>query len=122
MTTLLVLVALAATTAVVTWVAGWWAVLAAAFVAGAACHRDRGRAGLVAAAAALGWAALLLVDARDGQLGALATLLGGVFPVPGAALLAVSLLFIAAGAWSTAVVGAAIASRAMRSRMQTHTH
>lgn len=116
--TIVVLFALAVLMATLTWVAGWWAVLVTALLAGAACHRARGRAGLLASAAALGWAALLLVDARDGRLGVLAALLGGVFSIPGAALVVLTVLFIAAGAWSAAVVGAAVAARAMRGRLQ----
>lgn len=120
--TVLVMFGLAAIMGILTWMSGWWAVLVAAFVMGAAYHGARGRAGLVATAAAVGWIALLLLDARDGRLGALVTLLGGVFPVPGVVLLVLSLLFIAAGAWSAAVVGAEVASRAMRSRSQPGTH
>jgi hypothetical protein len=55
-------------------------------------------------AAALGWAALLAVDARSARLGVLATVLGGIFPVPGWALLIVTLLFAALAAWSAAVI------------------
>lgn len=120
--TILVMFGLAAIMGVLTWVAGWWAVLVAAFVAGAACHRTRGSAGLVATAAALAWIALLLMNARDGRLGELAMLLGGVFPAPGPALLALTVLFIAIGAWSAAVVGAAAASRVLHMRSQPHPH
>jgi hypothetical protein len=107
----LVVLALAVVMGALTWLSGWWAVLGASCIAGAACHRRRRCAGLVAGAAAVAWGALLLADARDGRLGTLAAQLGGVFPVPGPGLLLLTVLFIAAGAWSAAVVGAAVADR-----------
>ena len=102
--TILMVLALSALMALATWFAGWWAVLLLAFVAGVTWRAAR-VAAWSACAAALAWAALLAIDAGGGRLGALAGMLGGVFPVPGVALLLVTLLFPAAGAWAAAVLG-----------------
>jgi len=101
--------------ALLTWLAGWWAVVVVALVAGALPARLRLGGGPMAAAGALGWAMLL---ARHVLHPAFATLLervGGVLQLPGVALLAVALLYAALLGWSGATVGGAIA-RALRGR------
>ena len=98
----LALLALALGFALLTWSLGWWALVVAAMIAGAVWRRPAP----IAAAAAISWLLLLVVDARGGRLGALSILLGGIFPVPGAVLMVVALLFAALAAWSAATVGA----------------
>lgn len=101
--------------ALLTWLAGWWAVVVVALVAGALPARFRLGGAAMAAAGALGWAMLL---ARHGVQPAFATLLervGGVLQLPGLALVAVALLYAALLGWSGATVGAAIV-RALRGR------
>lgn len=104
----IVVVIIAAIAALLTWLVGWWAVLIVGIAAGAVWRRPA----LIALASALAWAALLAFDARSGRLGVLAHELGGVFPIPGWALLLFTLLFAAAAAWSTATIAAEIARRA----------
>jgi hypothetical protein len=100
----LLIVALAM--AVLTWMVGWWAVPLVAVAAGAVLWRRRGIAWLIALASAGAWGAIVLVDAARGRLPVLAATLGGLLKVPGALLLAVTLLFAALLAWSAAVIGA----------------
>ena len=90
-----------------TWTLGWWAVP----VIGAAwglLQRGAARRGREAAlAAAVAWAALLALDASAGALPRVATMLGGIFRMPGAVLLLVTLAFAATLAGTAAyVVGA----------------
>ena len=98
---------LALALAVGTWTLGWWAVP----VIGAAwgvLQRGLPRRGREAAlAAALGWGGLLAVDAIGGALGRVAGVLGGIFPAPGAALIALTLVFAAALAGLAAYVAGA---------------
>jgi hypothetical protein len=91
--------------AALTWVLGWWAVPLVAVVAGAVLRRRRGISWLIALASAGAWGAIVLVDSAHGRLPVLAATLGGLLKVPGALLLAVSLLFAALLAWSAAVIG-----------------
>jgi hypothetical protein len=85
---------LAAAFALGTWILGWWAVplLGAAW---GIVQRGRPRFAAAFVAAALAWAALLAFDALGGALGRLSTVLGGIFMLPGVALLAVTLLYAA---------------------------
>jgi hypothetical protein len=105
------LLASAAAFALVTALLGWLAVPALGAVLGAVAGRRvravRG-AGSIAAAAALGWAGLLAVDAARAPLWPLARRLGGVMTLPPVALLGVTLAFAALLAWSAAVLGAAL--------------
>jgi hypothetical protein len=103
----LLLAGVAAIVALLTWILGWWAVLVVGAVAGATWRRPS----LIALASVLGWAALLAIDARSGRLGALATVLGGIFPAPGWALMLVTLLFAALAGWSVATISEALARR-----------
>jgi hypothetical protein len=108
---LLFLALVAAAMAVLTWVMGWWGIVLAAVVVGFA-FRDQGGGGWrVALAAALSWTALLLVDVMSGPFARLAHTLGGVIRVPAFALIAVTLLFAAALAWSAATVAAVLGVR-----------
>lgn len=102
--TVLRVVVLALVFAVLTWFAGWWAVLVVALGIGA-CWRREDAPRLVAMSAALAWFALLCVDAYGGGLGAVGQVVGGVFGAPAIAMLALTLLFVAAGSWSAAAVG-----------------
>ena len=97
-----------------TWTIGWWAVPLVAGAAGAFGQRPS----LAAAGAALAWAALLGLDAASGRLAVLAALLGGLFPLPGPALVLVTLAFAALAAWSAATLARAARARAAAPRSQ----
>ena len=90
--------------AVATSLAGWWLipVLAAGWV------RVLPRADLPATTcglgAASGWALLLLVDAAQGPVGMVARRTGGVFLVPGLAVVGLTLLFGALLASTAAII------------------
>ncbi len=79
---------------------GWWGLLGVALALGAARQRPR----RIALAAALSWAALLAYDALGGRLAVLGGLLGGIFPLPAAVLMAITIGFAAVAAWSAATV------------------
>ncbi len=83
---------------------GWWAVPLVA--AGAARLPDvaRASAGGAALAAALGWGALLAWGAVGAGLGAVGIVLGRVFSLPPAAVLALTLALPALLAWSAAAL------------------
>jgi hypothetical protein len=102
---LIVLLLCAIATAATTWVVGWWGVVLAALLVGAVQYRRRGVEWLAALGAVVAWSALLLLDVASGRFGALATVLGGVMRLPAGAIVAVTLLFAALLAWSSAVVG-----------------
>jgi hypothetical protein len=108
----LALVAVAMT--VLTWMIGWWGIVLAAVVVGLAFHEQGGGGWRVALAAALSWAALLVVDAIGGPFGRLAQTLGGVMRVPAVALVALTVLFAAGLAWSAATVAAVLAQMVAR--------
>lgn len=98
----------AAAMAVLTWVAGWWAVpLVAAFV-GSVLYVREGVAWRMALAAAIAWVLLLIVDATTGRLGVAVKTLGGVLRVPGVVLVLITLAFPALLAWSAATVAIAV--------------
>ena len=92
MRALLALLLLAAAFALGTWILGWWAVplLGAAW---GVMQRGRPRFATAFAAAALAWTLLLAWNAAGGAMGGLVTTLGGIFMMPGAALLAVTVLY-----------------------------
>ena len=85
---------LAAAMAIGTWALGWWAVPAIGATWGL-LQRGRPRFLESFVAAALAWTALLAFDATHAAFGRLTTVLGGVFTVPGAALLVVTVLYAA---------------------------
>lgn len=94
---------LAALLAVATSLFGWVTVPALAAVY-SVLFRTRSAPGEAALAALIGWGALL---ARVSLVPAFTTLLarlGGIFPVPGVAVLGLSLLFVVVLAWSAARV------------------
>ena len=99
-------------TAVVTWVAGWWAVPIVALGAGLI----RCSPGIVAAACASGWLALLLVNLASGSIGRVSGVLAGVMGLPAPALFAVTLAFPALLGWSAASLGNAALSLRSTSR------
>ena len=102
---MLVLLAVAATTAMLTWLVGWWGTVVVALIAGVLLRRRSGAAWLIALGAVVGWSALIVVDMFGGSFSTLAASVAGVMRVPVPALLVVTLLFAALLAWSAAVVG-----------------
>jgi hypothetical protein len=101
-------VLLTAAFALVTRALGWWSV---PLVAAAWALMDRGapRAPWDAAlAAALAWALFLAWLAVEGPLGYLLHLTAEIFPLPAAALLAITLLYAASLAWSAATLASAL--------------
>jgi hypothetical protein len=93
-----------------TWL-GWWAVPVVALLWGAIRPGVRRPAGNAAIAAALAWAAWLVVDrvAGTAALAALAVRLGGVMNLPAVALIVLTLLFPALLAWSATALAGGIA-------------
>ena len=87
-----------------TWLLGWWGVLLAAAIVGFVFRDEGGGGWRVGASAALAWGVLLALDAVAGPFAMVATTLGGVMRVPGAALVLVTLAFPALLAWSAATV------------------
>ena len=89
---------------------GWWAIPATAALWGILRPLARRPARFAAAAAALAWSGWLLVDALSarGDFSGLATRLAGIFSLPAAVLLVVTVLFAALLAGSAAYVGGAI--------------
>ena len=86
-----------------TWLIGWWAVPLIALLY--ALYRREGVAPTeVAVATMLAWSALILVNVGAPAFRILVARLGGVFPVPGAVVLLVSVLFAGLLAWSCARV------------------
>ena len=105
----------AALVALATWGLGWWAVpvvaallaLLSAWRAGGSAPAAAARASValeIACAAALGWAALLALDAAGAQFGAVGGILGRLMPVPWPAVAALTLLLPACLAWCAAAV------------------
>jgi hypothetical protein len=106
---------IAAATALATWLAGWWSVVVMALIVGA-LWRHRHAAWLTALGAAIGWGALLAADAGGARLMTLAHRMGGVFMLPGPALLTLTLVFVALLAWSAAAVARELRRIVLRSR------
>ena len=88
------IVLLATAFALGTWILGWWAVplLGAAW---GLMRRGMPRFATAFIAAALAWSALLAFDASSGSMGRLTTVMGGIFSVPGAAMLVIAVVFAA---------------------------
>jgi hypothetical protein len=103
---MILIAGVAAAVAVGTWLVGWWAVVPVSIIAGVLYRDEGGRSLRVAAAAAIGWALLLAIDAVAGPIGLLTTLLGGTIGIPGPVLLVVTLVFPAVLAWSSATAAA----------------
>lgn len=87
---------------------GWWAVPFLGAVWGVIAWRVSDAAWTAAVAAVVAWGGLLLWTAARGPVGVLAERVGGVLGLPAAALVAVTLLYAAALAWSSATVGRAV--------------
>lgn len=102
------MILLAAAFGLATWLVGWRGVPAVAAAWGAVGWRRRGTAADSALAAALAWTALLAMVAARGDLLAFAGRLGGIFQLPGHAVILATLLFAAALAWSAATVAIAL--------------
>ena len=113
------LLATTSATAALTWLVGWWGVVIAALIAGAALCDRRGVAWLVALAAIMAWCALILANAVGGRFATLAASIAGVMRVPPALLIVVTLLFGALLAWSAAVLGSEIGRVVRRHRATT---
>lgn len=89
---------------------GWWAIPATAALWGILRPIARRPALFAAAAAALAWAAWLLVDAISprGDFSGLAARLAGIFSLPAPALLAITIVFAALLAGSATYLAVAI--------------
>lgn len=108
------ILALALVFAIGTRAIGWWAVPVIGLAWGIVARRDGWAAGVGALVA---WGALLGRDALLGPVGELATTLGAIFHAPAALLVALTLAFPLALAWSAATVGAGL--RALRAPRAT---
>jgi hypothetical protein len=106
MRSLSVVVVLVAAFALGTALFGWWAVVALAALWGALARSRAGAGAALAAAAA--WALLLGMTATRGSVLGLAGKVAGIVGLPGAALIALTLLFPALLAWGTAEVAAGV--------------
>jgi hypothetical protein len=95
---------------------GWWTVPIVAGVWGAVATYALRPWRTAAAGAALAWALLLVVSGTRGSLLQLAGLLGGIFGLPGFAIVLLTLAFPALLAWSAAglvsSLGAVLTERA----------
>ena len=88
------IVLLATAFALGTWILGWWAVPLLGAVWGV-MRRGRSRFASAFAGAALAWLALLAFDAARGPMGRMTSVMGGIFSVPAAALLLITVLYAA---------------------------
>jgi hypothetical protein len=79
---------------------GWWTVPVVAGAWGALTAYDQKPWRTAAIAAAVAWALLLAVSGARGPLFELAGLLGGIFGLPGFAVVLLALIFPALLAWS----------------------
>lgn len=103
-----IVVAIAAVSAALTWVFGWWSVPVVALLSGWLLRRVRWAASLTGLGAALGWAVLLGIDALSGRVGALAARIGGIFTIGSVGIVALTLLFAFALAWSAAALAGTV--------------
>lgn len=103
-------VALSIAMAACTWFVGWYAVpvLAAIY---ALLLRKPYASGDASLAALLAWGALLARVAAAPPFPTLLDRLGGIFPIPGTAVVAVTLVFAVLLAWSAARVVSAVVVR-----------
>jgi hypothetical protein len=102
--TLLVAAALAIATTI-----AWWGVPAAAAVFGALTWRDRGGPVVAGFAAIVAWGGLLIWDAANGPVGAVAATLGALLKVHAAAVYALTLAFAGLLAVCAAIVARSVA-------------
>lgn len=103
-------IVLAVLMAVCTWFVGWYAVPALASVY-ALVLRKRHASGEAALAALLAWGALLARAATAPAFTTLLDRLGGIFPLPGAGVAALTLVIAVLLAWSAARVVSAVVVR-----------
>lgn len=94
-------IGLAIVFAVATYFLGWWCVPALGAAYGVAMRRPSA-SGEAALAVLLGWGALLARVAMVPAFTTLVARLGGIFPLPGAGVVVLTLLFAMALAWSSA--------------------
>ena len=93
------LLGIAAVVALCTWIVGWWCV--PVIGAGHALIRRSGAAPVEAAVGAMiAWGLLFLSSAGKPAFSVLLDRLGGVFPLPGAIVLVIAVLFAGLLAWS----------------------
>ncbi len=96
--------------AVATYFLGWVSVPAIAAVYAVAVRKSSA-GGEAALAALLGWAALMAREAIVPAFTTLLARLGGIFPIPGAGVVILTLLFAMALAWSSARLVSAVVVR-----------
>ena len=106
------LLLLSAAFVVATLLFGWWGIALVAVAWGMVARNTPGAGLLAGAGAMLAWAALLAWSAFEGPVGRLAATLGGIMGAPGAAFIALSLIFPAALAWAGARASAGLVSAA----------
>ena len=87
-----------------TWILGWWSVPLFAAVAGVLARDVQHQAIAAGIAAAVAWGALLAWSAMVGSVWSFSRVVGGTVGVSGPLLIALTLLFPAALAWSAAAV------------------
>lgn len=87
-----------------TWVLGWWSVPMLGAAAGISM-RGSSSGARAALGAAVGWGALLLIDAAGGRLGAIAAPLAATMRVPAVVLVLLTLMYPALLAWSGVTIG-----------------
>jgi len=107
--------------ALATWVAGWWAVPLLGGLWGLVASRREWPVLSAAAAAALGWGALLVWGAFQGPVGLVAGRVGPVLMVPGWLFAVLALIFPALLAASAAQVTVAIRTARRAERVEKDT-
>lgn len=105
---------LAAAIAAATWAGGWTAVPLVAFLWGAWRRDERGATLAAGIAGLIGWGALLGIGAIGAPVFTVAARVGGLAGVPGALVVAITLLFAFGLAWSAAEVGRMLLMLAVR--------
>ncbi len=108
-----ILVLVAIVTALGSWMIGWWAIVPVAVFIGGWKSGVPGITLWTAVGALLSWSMLLAIDAVGGRFAVLGRALAGIFGVPLAAIIAVTLVLPVLLAWSGATLGQAL-SRALR--------
>jgi len=103
--TLLQIVLLSVAVALATTVVGWWAVPLMAAIWGLVSRADERPALTASLAAGLGWGLLLIWTAGAGPIRVLASRAAGVMGISVLTLVALTVLFPMALAWSAALLG-----------------
>lgn len=87
-----------------TWILGWWAIPLFAAAAAVVAREVRHQPAAAAVAAGVAWGALLAWSAAQGSVWAFAHIAGGAMGISGFLLMALTVAFPAALAWSAAAV------------------